>query len=200
MPTDRRNSSRRASARSASTALGCLIWLPLSDAQTVYEADFDTKFPSFGYSYGYSGFGELDFSATDTSSRTPSSYDVDTPPAATATFDSSQWMLPGYETHTYAGWGLGIGFSLPEGMRPTSADLSEYTVSFDAKVTGYDENVAATGLETPITIILQGPNHGAQKSTSKGRSLRSTWRPNVAVVNSMGSPVNKGCWQRPQLG
>jgi hypothetical protein len=27
-----------------------------------------------------------------------------------------------------------------------------------------------------------------------------TWRENVAVVNSMGSPVNKGCWQRPQLG
>ena len=49
-------------------------------------------------------------------------------------------------------------------------------------------------------IILHGPHHGAQKSTSSGRSLRSTWRENVAVVNSMGSPVNKGCWQRPQLG
>ncbi len=41
-------------------------------------------------------------------------------------------------------------------------------------------------------IILHGPHHGAQKSTSSGRSLRSTWRENVAVVNSMGSPVNKG--------
>ena len=49
-------------------------------------------------------------------------------------------------------------------------------------------------------IILHGPHQGAQKSTNSGRSLRSTWRENVAVVNSMGSPVNKGCWQRPQLG
>jgi hypothetical protein len=140
-----------------------LNWLADVNAQTVYEADFDTKFPTFGYSYDYSGYGELDFSATDTSSQTESSYDVMTPPAATAIFDTSQWMLPGYETYTYAGWGLGIGFSLPEGMRPTSGDLSQYTVKFDAKVTGYDEGVAPDGLETPIQIIFQGPTGQAEE-------------------------------------
>jgi hypothetical protein len=140
-----------------------LNWLADCNAQTVYEADFDTKFPTFGYSYDYSGYGELDFSATDTSSRTESSYDVMTPPAATATFDASQWMLPGYETYTYAGWGLGIGFSLAEGMRPTSGDLSKYSVKFDAKVTGYDEGVAPDGLETPIQIIFQGPTGQAEE-------------------------------------
>jgi hypothetical protein len=134
-----------------------LNWLSPSYAQTVYEADFDTTFPTFGYSYDYSGYGELDFSATDTSDQTQSAYDVTTPPAATASFDTSQWMLPGYETYTYAGWGLGVGFFLPEGMRPTSGDLSQYTVKFDAKVTGYDENAGPNGLEAPIQIIFQGP-------------------------------------------
>jgi hypothetical protein len=41
-------------------------------------------------------------------------------------------------------------------MRPTSGDLSQYTVKFDAKVTGYDENIAANGIETPMQIVLQG--------------------------------------------
>jgi hypothetical protein len=138
-------------------------WLSLGYAQTTYEANFDTTFPTFGYSYGYSGFGELDYSATDTSPQTPSSYNVVTPPAATASFDTSQWLLPGYQTYTYAGWGLGIGFSLPEGMRPTSGDLSQYTVEFDAMVTGYDEDLALDGLETPITIIFQGPDGQADE-------------------------------------
>jgi hypothetical protein len=140
----------------AAAVWGCLTWFSHGYAQTVYEANFDTTFPTFGFSYGYSGYGELDFSATDTGSQTPSAYDVTTPPAATASFDTSQWMLPGYETYTYAGWGLGIGFSLPEGMRPTSGDLSQYTVKFDAKVAGYDEFTAPNGLETPIQVILQG--------------------------------------------
>ena len=47
---------------------------------------------------------------------------------------------------------------------------------------------------------LARPHHGAQKSTSSGRSLRSTWRENVAVVNSMGSPVNKGLLAAATVG
>jgi hypothetical protein len=124
-------------------------------AQSSYEADFDTTFPTFGYSYGYSGYGEIDYSAVDTSSQTPSVYDVMTPPAATATYDTTNWTLPGYETYTYSGWGLGIGIGFVDGKRPTSSDLSQYTVSFDVKVEGYNE--FDDGIRTDIQVIFQGP-------------------------------------------
>jgi hypothetical protein len=134
-------------------------WCGLSGAaawaQSSYEADFDTTFPTFGYAYGYSGYGELDYSAVDTGSQTPATYDVLTPPAATATYDTTNWTLPGYETYTYSGWGLGIGIGFVDGKRPTSSDLSQYTLSFDVKVEGYAE--FDDGIRSDIQVIFQGP-------------------------------------------
>jgi hypothetical protein len=83
-------------------------------------------------------------------------YDVLTPPAGTATFDTSTWVIPPDSTYTYLGWGLGIGLFLPEGTRPTSPDLSLYTVSFDASVTGYDP--LDNGLETDLNVLIQIPD------------------------------------------
>lgn len=140
-------------------AILAAAWCGLSgataQAQFTYEADFDATFPTFGYGYGYSGYGELDFSATDTGSQTPSTWNVSTPPAATATLDTTNWTLPGYETYTYCGWGLGIGIGLFDGGRPTSSDLSQYTVSFDVKVEGYE--TFDDGIRTDVQVIFQGP-------------------------------------------
>ncbi len=129
--------------------------LPVVRAVGTYEANFDTKFPSFGYGYGYSGYGDETFAGHDTSGQTPSAYSVNTPPAATASFDTTNWVIPDGSTYTYCGWGLGMGFFLPAAKRPTSADLSQYKISFDAKVEGdeFDD-----GIRTDLQVLFQGPN------------------------------------------
>jgi hypothetical protein len=45
----------------ASFAWVCMTWMAVGQAQTVHQADFDTKFPSFGYSFDYAGYGKPDF-------------------------------------------------------------------------------------------------------------------------------------------
>jgi hypothetical protein len=140
-------------------AILAATWCGLSGAaafaQSTYEFNFDTTFPAFGYGFGYSGYGELDYSAVDTSGQTPSTWNVATPPAATASLNTTNWALPGYETYTYCGWGLGIGIGFTDGKRPASGDLSKYTLSFDVKVEGYDPG--DDGIRTDMKIIFQGP-------------------------------------------
>jgi hypothetical protein len=135
-----------------------VAWQSACRAQTTYVADFDATFPAFGYTYDYAGYGNPpDYTAIDASDQVSSVYDVVSPPAATAAIDTSTWapavMEGGY---TYAGWGLGIGFVLPEGMRPTSGDLSAYKVTFDASVAGYLPSV--DGLNTELKVIFQIPD------------------------------------------
>ena len=136
--------------------MACLICLSASHGQTVHQADFDTTFPAFGYSYDYSGYGDATFANIDSSDQVSATYDVVTPPAATATFDTSTWMLPPDHTYTYAGFGLGIGFVLPEGQRPTTGVFADYTVAFDASVTGY--TAGDDGLLTDLRILIQTPD------------------------------------------
>ncbi len=122
-----------------------------------HQVDFDTTFPSFGYSYDYSGYGDPTFAPIDTSDQVSSTYDVTTPPAAKATFDTTMWNIPPDSTYTYAGFGLGVGLVLPEDQRLTSGMLSDYTVKFDAWVTGYDE--ADDGLNTDLNVLIQTPDN-----------------------------------------
>jgi hypothetical protein len=124
-------------------------------AQTVHQADFDTIFPSFGYSYDYSGYGDPD--NIDSSDQTSSTYDVTTGPAATATLDTSSWVIPPTAGYNYAGWGLGIGLFMNEDARPTSGDLSQYTVKFDASAAGYEAGV--DGLDTELNVLIQIPDN-----------------------------------------
>lgn len=49
-------------------------------------------------------------------------------------------------------------------------------------------------------IILQGPHQGAQKSTTKGTSLRVSCRSKVWSVSVMGCPVKNGSLHFPQRG
>lgn len=137
----------------------CVGGLAAARAQTVHQADFDTIFPSFGYSYDYSGYGDPAFQAIDTSDLTSSTYDVTTGPAATATLDTSAWIIPPPpdSTYTYAGWGLGIGLFMNEDQRPTSGDLSQYTVKFDASASGY--TAGFDGLDTELNVLIQIPDN-----------------------------------------
>jgi hypothetical protein len=138
----------------------CLAALVHAD----HSVDFDTTFPSFGYSYSYAGHGapadSVDpppYEAIDDSSQVSATYDVTTGPAAKATFDTSAWNIPPDATYTYAGFGLGVGLFLPEDQRLTSGMLSDYTVSFDAWVTGYDES--DDGLNTDLNVLIQTPDN-----------------------------------------
>ena len=84
------------------------------------------------------------------------------------------WVVPPDSTYTYCGWGLGMGFGFPEGNRPTSGDLSQYTVSFDVKVEGYAnsttdsdqhaDHLSGTGLPTEEYAI--GVNGREQRRQS----------------------------------
>jgi hypothetical protein len=116
-------------------------------------------FPSFGYSYSYAGHGSPppDYAPIDDSPQVSATYDVTTGPTAKGTFDTSTWNIPPDSTYTYAGFGLGIGLFLPEDQRPTSGMLSDYTVSFDAWVTGYDE--LDDGLNTDLNVLIQTPDN-----------------------------------------
>ena len=49
-------------------------------------------------------------------------------------------------------------------------------------------------------IIWQGPHQGAQKSTTTGNWLRSTWRLKLSPSKVTGLPVTKASWQWPQSG
>ena len=49
-------------------------------------------------------------------------------------------------------------------------------------------------------IMRQGPHHGAQKSTTTGRSVLPTTASKLASVSSTGSPASSACPQRPQVG
>ncbi len=161
---------RQVSAIPLAAACLCLLVPAAAPAQTpIQHADFDATFPGFGYSYDYSGVGAPDFSGIDTSDQTSSSYDVLTSPAATATMDSSQWMIPPDATYTYAGWGLGIGFVLPGDMTLTSGNLANYSVTFDVSVTGYDE--FDDGLNTDILVILQSPDDDDPDTDAEGYTI-----------------------------
>jgi hypothetical protein len=147
--------------RRLAAALAC-VWacvggLAIGHAQTVHQADFDTIFPSFGYSYDYSGYGDPAFQNVDSSDQTSSSYEVMTSPAATGTLDTTAWVIPPDSTYNYAGWGLGIGLFMNEDARPTSGDLSQYTVKFDASVSGYEAGF--DGLDTELNVLIQIPDN-----------------------------------------
>ncbi len=144
-------------AAALACAWACIGGFAVGQAQTVHQADFDTIFPSFGFSYAYSGYGDPEFQGIDSSDQMFSTYDVTTGPAATATLDSSAWVIPPDPTYTYAGWGLGIGLFMNEDQRPTSGDLSQYTVKFDASVSGYTEGF--DGLDTEFSVLLQIPDN-----------------------------------------
>jgi hypothetical protein len=143
--------------------LACFFWL-VAPAHADHAVDFDTTFPSFGYSYDYAGHGAAadsvdppPYTAIDDSDQVSSTYDVTTGPAAKATFDASAWNIPPDATYTYAGFGLGVGLFLPEDQRLTSGMLSDYTVSFDAWATGYDE--FDDGLNTDLNVLIQTPDN-----------------------------------------
>jgi hypothetical protein len=78
-----------------------------------------------------------------------------------ATLDTSAWA-PDTSQYTYAGWGLGLVFDIPTDRRPTTGDLSQYTLTFDASVTGYDE--FDDGLTTDIAVIFQSNTTGANQA------------------------------------
>jgi hypothetical protein len=47
-------------------------------------------------------------------------------------------------------------------------------------------------------IMRHGPHHGAQKSTTIGRSDRAMWASKLSSSSETGLPVNSGSLQRPQ--
>src|SRR5207247_400015 len=49
-------------------------------------------------------------------------------------------------------------------------------------------------------ITLQGPHHGAQKSTTTGMSLFWVWAVKFALLSSIGWPVNTLFLHRPHFG
>jgi hypothetical protein len=180
--------------------IASLISFSASHAQTVHEVDFDTTFPSFGYSYDFSGYGNPNPEIggnVDSSDQVSSSFDVATPPAAKGTLDTSAWNVPAGVPYTYAGWGLGIGIFLPEGQRPTTGVLADYSVSFDASVTGYVEG--DDGLQTDVRILIQTPdnddeNTGAQQHAigTEGNNIGSLPAPLLLTETPQTITLNFG--------
>lgn len=130
-------------------------WSQPSSAQTPFaEADFESTFPAFGFSYTYSGYGDPNPPGgnVDSSSQNTASFDVSTGPAALGTLDTSAWVIPAGAPYNYVGWGLGIGFVFPN-LTLTSGDLSDYSVTFDASITGYA--TGDDGVNTELKVILQ---------------------------------------------
>ncbi len=144
----------------AQVVIACLGWLGVAhvtDAQTIFEADFDTTFADYGYSFGYAGEGDSSCTGLpDSNGEVVSTFDVSSPPAAIATFDTSAWDFPVDACYTYAGWGLGVGFNVPATTRFDSGNLADYTVTFDTAVMGYD--VLLGGLESQLYFVLQSPD------------------------------------------
>jgi hypothetical protein len=154
-----------------------LIGLAGARAQMAFvEADFETTFASFGYSYDYSGFGDASCSVnTDSSDQTSSSYDVPTAAggsaAATGTMLASNWMIPVDSCYNYAGWGLGVGFVFFDKVL-ASGNLADYRVIFDASVTGYD--AFDDGLSSEVTVIFQAPDDDDPDADAEGYGLSAT--------------------------
>lgn len=123
------------------------------DADTILDFDFETTFPSFGYSYHYAGEGDSTCAGLPVSdSEVSSTYDVTTGPTATASFDTSAWDFPPDACYTYAGFGLGIGYELPSNQRLNSGTLADYTIRFDAWIEGTES------LDADLQFIFQIPD------------------------------------------
>jgi hypothetical protein len=148
-------------------------WSTPAWAQTPFaQADFESTFPSFGYSYTFSGYGgftpENEPVNVDSSSQNTASFDVATGPAATGTLDTSAWVIPPGAPYNYVGWGLGIGFVF-NNVTLSSGDLSDYSVTFDASASGY--TTGDDGVNTELKVIFQAVDDEDEDTDAEGYVL-----------------------------
>ena len=137
------------------------------DAQDLLNADFSTTFPSYSYGYAYAGQGTPDCTTNvDNGSETSVIFDdAIAEPNLMATADYSQWVVDPAACWTYAGVGLGAGHVLGSDdgngnvtyeRRFTSNDLSQYSISLDAWVEGFDP-IDPLGISGQLAVQFQGP-------------------------------------------
>ena len=123
-------------------------------AQQIFDFDFETVFPTYGFTFGYAGWGDSTCTInTDSGSQVLATFDINSPPEGTATFDTSGWTFASDACYTYAGWALATGYSLPPSVKLDSGNLADYTLSFDAAVDG-----SLFGLDAQLYIVFQLPD------------------------------------------
>jgi len=77
---------------------------------------------------------------------------------------------------------------------PKACSSSVFTLMKRAR-----EFILALNWANAGAIALQGPHHGAQKSTTTGTSLFESCAENAAWLTDIGAVPNKGRWHFPQL-
>ena len=107
--------------------------------EVVVETDYSTKRAS-DFTYCFGGYGLHDddehYKANDslTSKHEESAEGGNDGACMTSTLDTSKSKIPDDTSFDYVGWGCGSYLETKEAFK--AADLSKYTISFDAKISG----------------------------------------------------------------
>lgn len=120
-----------------------------SSAQDLLVADYEIDFPSYGYGFSFAGSGLADCSLNPAPAINSFTFDDVSEPNARVDGDFTQWEVPDDACFSFAGIGVGaghvLGFDDGTGTgtttfveRFTSNDFSQYSVTLDAWVEGFD--------------------------------------------------------------
>ncbi len=180
------------------TLFGLLFAITLtgvSSGQELLNADFSTTFPSYSYGYAYAGQGTPDCETNvDNASETAVEFDeAFTDPHLTATGDFTGWVVDPEACWTYAGVGVGAGHVLggDDGaagpvvynQRFTSNDFSQYSLSIDVWVDGWDP-LDPGGIPGQLTVQMQGPERNADGTIRNALSLAVDEASPAILLNS----------------
>ena len=109
--------------------------------EVVVQADYSTQ-RAYDATYCFGGYGlegdDEDYKANDSmASKYDESADAGNDGAClTSTLDATKSTIPNDTSYDYVGWATGSGLHLKEAFK--DADLSKYSISFDAKISGTD--------------------------------------------------------------
>ena len=152
-------------------AIGLLVSVSLVTAVTAQDllvADYETNFPSYGYGFSFAGSGLADCSLNPDPAINSFTFDDVSEPNARVDGDFTEWTVPDDACFSFAGIGVGaghvLGFDDGTGTgtttyveRFTSNDFSQYSVSIDAWVEGFDP-LDPLGIGAGLSIQFQSPD------------------------------------------
>jgi|GEM_PF-4691712 len=139
--------------------------------QTLIQWDFENVQPHYAYGSSYAGQGSPDC-ATNIDNSAQVSLETSLSGQAEANLDTSGFTVAPDACWTYAGLEFGFGHLLHRTHQLTSADLSDYSLTFDAWIEGADELSAVVQLHmqdnserdsdgNPVTRFSIGNNRTA---------------------------------------
>ena len=153
----------------------------VSSGQDLVNADFSTTFPSYSYGYAYAGQGSEDCGTNiDNNDQTSVVFDdALLEPNLSTTGDFTQWVVDPVACYTYAGVGVGSGHvlggddgtgNIVYSQQFTTNDLSQYSVSVDAWVEGFDP-LDPLGIPAQFSVQMQGPEFNADGGVRNSLNL-----------------------------